>query len=55
MKSKFSEYHYWTTYKKFQQRLNECPVHIQDYQDHTDHAIVIFDLPLEPEEENSYE
>ena len=38
-------------YNKFQQWLNECPVHIQDYQDHTDHAIVIFDLPLEPEEE----
>lgn len=39
-------------YKKFQQWLNECPVHIHDYQDHSDHAIVIFDLPLEPEKDD---
>ena len=39
-------------YKKFQQWLNECPVHIRDYQDHSDHAIVIFDLPLEPEKDD---
>ena len=37
-------------YHQFQKWLNQCPVQIEDFQDHTDHAIVMFNLPLEPED-----
>ena len=37
-------------YQQFCEWLNQCPVQIEDYQDHTDHAIVMFNLPLEPED-----
>ena len=37
-------------YEQFQEWLNECPVQIEEYQDNTDHAIVRFDLPFEPED-----
>ena len=40
-------------YEQFQEWLNECPVQIEEYQDHTDHAIVRFDLPFTPEDDHA--
>ena len=37
-------------YEQFQEWLNECPVQIEEYQDHTDPSIVRFDLPFQPED-----
>ncbi len=31
-------------YEKFQEWLNDCPVQIEDYQDHVDHISIRFDV-----------
>ena len=47
-----------STYTKFQEWLNDCPVDILEYEDHVDTVNVRFELPLEEivdnEEEQSY-
>ena len=40
-------------YEQFQEWLSECPVHIEEYVDNTDHAIVRFDLPFVPEDDHA--
>ena len=31
-------------YEQFQEWLNECPVQIEEYQDHTDHALSLIHI-----------
>ena len=38
-----------STYTKFQEWLNDCPVDILEYEDHVDTVNVRFELPLEEE------
>ena len=41
-----------STYTKFQEWLNDCPVDILEYEDHVDTVNVRFELPLEVENDN---
>ena len=41
-----------STYTKFQEWLNDCPVKILDYQDFTDQFQITFEVELEEENDN---
>mgnify|MGYP001223205079 CR=1 FL=1 len=38
-------------YEEFQEWLNKCPVEVLDYQDYIDHLQIVFDAPLEEEDD----
>jgi len=42
-------------YEEFQEWLSKCPVEVLDYQDYEDHIQIVFDVPLEEEDDEAEE